>query len=239
VIQTIILVKEGDEVIVDDGRQRVLCTREANRRLRAAGLPPIMVPAIQKRGTPAKLHGLMVSANEFRYAVSTIERAEKAQRLIDMGQSEEEAGVALGVTVQAIKNWLKLLEVIPAGRKAVESGHASASAIAKLAGKPREEQQKAIEKIVAASTETGKKATARSVTKATGGTVAPAKRFIKKIADAIQTKDPKASAILGWILGELDNKEICERVPAMANAMETASAAKPVKVKQSKAKKAA
>jgi hypothetical protein len=58
-----------------------------------------------------------------------------------MGKTEEEAAIVFGVTSQCVKSWLKLLELCPAVKKAVDAGRISANAAVQFHGHSREEQE--------------------------------------------------------------------------------------------------
>lgn len=68
VLETILIHKDPEtgDVIVVDGRRRVINAREANRRLHDLGKEPILVPALPKRADKGSLAGMMVAANEIR-----------------------------------------------------------------------------------------------------------------------------------------------------------------------------
>jgi ParB family chromosome partitioning protein len=145
VIEPIIIRKNGDRVEVVAGRGRVKCALEANRRLTAEGKQPIRVPAILKRGQDAEMYGVLISENECRREDNPLHKAEKAQRLINMGKSVEEVAIAFGVKRQSVEAWLALGDVAPPVLDAVEKGEISATAASKLSGMDRESQVQTFE----------------------------------------------------------------------------------------------
>ena len=86
------------EVVV--GRQRVRATAEANRRLKEEGKPPIKLDATIVRGEDRDIYGVVVSENEHRTDDSPMAKAKKAQRMEDLGSSEEEICNSFGISKQ-------------------------------------------------------------------------------------------------------------------------------------------
>lgn len=207
--------KNGDIAEVVDGRQRVRCAREANKRLAASGKTPIRVKVIVERGGDGDMFGLLILTNELRQADGPLAKAEKLQRYLAMGYSEDEAAVTFGVTKQAIKNWLALLELDPTVRNAVEAGTLSASAAGKLASLPRDEQKASLKQLTAGggkvTTERAKgaaRARKNGASDAEPATPAPGKRQLRKIVERYNqrgVKDPNVEFIRGlrYALGEL------------------------------------
>ena len=139
--------QESGKTEVVAGRQRVKACREANKRLKKQGAEQHRVPAIVKRGDPATLMGVMVSENEQREDDTPLGRAKKVARFMDLGRSEDEAAVMMGVSKASIKNMLGLLDAPAAVRKAVESGAITSSDGYKLAKLEPEEAAKRVEKL--------------------------------------------------------------------------------------------
>jgi ParB family chromosome partitioning protein len=149
VIEPIIIRKNGDKVEVVAGRSRVKCALEANRRLTAEGKQPSRVPAMLKRGQDADMYGVLISENECRREDDPLRKAEKAQRLINMGKSVEEVAIAFGVKRQSVETWLQLGDVAPPVLDAVEQGEISATAAAQLSKLERTEQVEKFEEMKA------------------------------------------------------------------------------------------
>jgi ParB family chromosome partitioning protein len=159
VLKPILFERDGDRILVVDGRTRVRWARCAARLQKAAGEEVLVVPGIPKRGDGAMLYGVSRAANTHRPDDSPMAQARNAQRLIDMGRSEEEAAIAFGVTLPTMREWLSLLSLDPKVQRLVEKGMAVGAA-AKLAKLPRSEQVAKIALITA----DGAKPTARAVT---------------------------------------------------------------------------
>jgi ParB family chromosome partitioning protein len=135
VIEPIVVRKnpETGKTEVVAGRGRVLATREANKRLKKKGEEPIWVPAVVRRGEPHVLMGVMVSENVHRRAETPLQKAQKVARFLDLGRSEEEAAIMMGVSTTTIKNMVRLLDAPKEVKKAVENGTIAASDGYKLA----------------------------------------------------------------------------------------------------------
>lgn len=204
VIEPVVIVKQNDKPVVVDGRQRVRCALEANKRLKEQGKEPVRVVAVVRRGTETDLFGVSISANENRQDDTPMGRAQKCARFLAMGRSEEEAAVTFGVSNTCIKQWMKMLETTPAVRKAVEAGKLSASAAAQLANLDADEQDSALASALEEATHNGKKkATGRVVAKAAGKKASKMKsrRAILKRLEEPRLPDMYRKA-LRWVLGE-------------------------------------
>jgi ParB family chromosome partitioning protein len=140
----ILIRQDGDRNIVVDGRQRVRCAREANKRLDARGEATLKVPATPVTANDAMLTGIMISTNEQRRDDDILVKAAKAARLYEMTGDKEEVCAAFGRTLQTINGWLRLAQAHPSVHAAVRSGVLSSSAAVELAGCNRDEQ---VEKI--------------------------------------------------------------------------------------------
>ncbi|MFH1731878.1 MAG: ParB/RepB/Spo0J family partition protein [Planctomycetota bacterium] len=210
VLEPVIIGKDGDSAVVLDGRQRDKAAREANRRLVEQGAEPLKVPCVYRRGSDDDAFAVMASANAHRAEDSPLELAEKAQRYINMGHTEDEAAVLWGVTRAAVRHWLSLLDLAPAVRRAVDAGTISASAAAPLAKLPREEQKAALDGLVATGKKPKRKDTERIVVKAKPADKdKPKLRHRSEIEQMLAAyKDRREIAdTLRWVLGLADGVE--------------------------------
>lgn len=197
----------GDvEVVV--GRQRVKACREANKRLKAKGNEPHQIPGIVKRGDDGALAGMVVSENEIREDDTPLGRAKKAQRLFDLGKTEDQVAVYFGCSKQTVKNMVALLECCAFVRNAVEAGKIPVSEAYKLSKETPEDQKAKTEKMIsAAEGAKGKRNKSRAVREANGSSGPRGKREIGTLRDKIEEKcaDEEfkacALAMLDWVLG--------------------------------------
>lgn len=180
-----------DLYIVAEGRGRVMKQRIADRLLKKEGRDIKPVPCIARRANAniAKIdRSLGIILNEHRTEDSVMNRATKAQYLIATGDSVETVAQLFGRSPQTIQEWVKLLDMPSFAQDAVEGGRASASAVVKLAGLPKDEQKAALEKLIV---EGGGTKTATAIAKGSRGNgtkgappadvvVAPTKRAIKR-----------------------------------------------------------
>lgn len=186
VLEPILFERDGDRILVVDGRTRTRWARAAAKLQRAAGEEVLVVPGLPKRGDGAMLYGISRAANTHRPDDTPLQNARNAQRLMDMGRSEAEVAVAFGVTPQTMKHWLALLQLDPKVQRAVERGMAVGAA-APLAKLSKADQVAKLAELEAA----GDKPTARAVTnklRADQGKAAvetPAQK-LRKIEDIIK-----------------------------------------------------
>jgi ParB family chromosome partitioning protein len=214
VLETVIARKNGVYAEVIDGRRRVMHAREANKRLKKMGSDTLTVRTDMKRGDDGHVFGMSVSTNEQRLDDTPMAKAQKLQRMLDLGKTEEECAIAFGVTKVAVKQWLKLLDLSAYVRGKVDKAEISASAAAKFSDLSHDEQKEAVDKLIK---ETGGKATAKKAgtagKKAKGNDNAydaPGKRVLKRVIenaqtvkelDGILTEDE--IKILRWVIGDL------------------------------------
>lgn len=194
-----VIVRKNSAGLVEvvDGRQRVRAAREANKRLKAAGHPTIRIPVVLKGGESRDMAAVMVSLNECRQQDSVVVRAQKAQRMLDMGRSEDEVAVMFGVSAQTIKLNLSLLSLEPELLSAVKGGKISASEALKVAGRGTEAQKRVAEE--------ARKAPPKKPGRKKGSVNAiPKRQVIDQKIDEIKGISPIAAVALGWAIGKCD-----------------------------------
>lgn len=215
VIQAVNVRKDGEAIQVVEGRQRVRCAREANKLLAKEGKEPIRVPVKIERGQDHIMFGIMVSANEHRRDDTPLAKAQKLQRYLAMGRTEEEAMVMFGVTLQTIKSWLVLLDLDPKVQKAVEEDKLSAHAASGLAKLPRAEQREKLTTLLTSTASSGRRASRTQTDKQTTGESKVSKRQINRLLALLQ-KDEDALEILSdefiigvrWAIGDLPTNRV-------------------------------
>lgn len=206
VIKPVVIAKEGDLPVVDDGNRRVRHAIAANARLREAGAERlVLVPCVYRRGDDAMRLAVRISANNFSRPDEVLEKARLVAHALALGGTEEACAIDFGVDVQTIKGWLKLLEAAPEVAKAVADGHISASAAAELTALPREAQKKTLSEMETAG---GKVTAKRARRAARGESKKPDKRIrsraeIERVLtyNAIILKGLDGFKVLYWVLG--------------------------------------
>lgn len=147
----ITVVTDGDMTVVDDGKQRTIAAREANRRLEKAGeerrIHVICLPPV--KGEDAKKAAILAMMNEHRTVDDMIERARKMENLLRFDATIEEVAVAFGESEQTVKNCLKTLECHSDIIKAAERGEVAPSVLVTLSSLSRDEQLAEFEKMKA------------------------------------------------------------------------------------------
>lgn len=209
VIEPVVVRKVDDVPQVVDGRQRVRAAREANRLLKKAGLEPLLVPVILRRGSDDGMLGVMISANENRSDDLLGTKLKKLERFFAHGKDEEQAAIAFGVTPQTIKNWLVLMEASPQLRKLVELGQLSATAAVKIAGMAIDDQSDAIEEIKKGGKPTVERAKQIAKKKKTKGdvTTPPSRKILKRLLKR-KDFDGDTGRVLRWVIGEGSSRNI-------------------------------
>lgn len=212
VLEAVSVRKNGGLVEVIVGRQRVRAAREANRRNEEEGLMPIKVPCFVKRAKDKRVIGVMVSENEHRRDDDAITRANKAQRMLDFGNTEEEVAIAFGITKASLKNLLSILDLSDKVQKMIADGKVPYSAAITLRDLPRKEQEtKAVEMAEKGVTVTeakrqrrARKSGTTNGDESTRGRAIGVKilRKVADDADFMEALEPQARDMLRWILGD-------------------------------------
>jgi hypothetical protein len=142
-------VVDGDEVIVCDGRGRVINMREANRRLREQGLPEIQFEYTVKRGDEDTWVESMIALNEHREETDPVTKSESAMQLFNIGRAVKDIAVTMNCDEETVRGYLKLAEMAKPVKELVRSGEIAATTAIQFHGLPRAEQLDAIKKVEA------------------------------------------------------------------------------------------
>lgn len=199
VLEDVIVRRDGDDLLVVDGRQRTRATRIANKELKKEGKPEVRVGVTIRKDDDKGIEAIHVIANEHRQADTPIVRAKKAQRMLDAGHAEAEVAFCFGITIEYLRQLQKLLDLAAPVQKAVEAGEVSASAAAKLSKLKREEQVSKLGELKEKAN--GGKVTAKDTKAAANpdAIIAPSKAKIRAMYDNL-ANNPEKSA-LAWVLG--------------------------------------
>lgn len=232
---------------VVDGRQRLKAARLANKLLLKEGKKEslIRIPVLVRRGAKHDLYGVMISSNEHRRDDNLINRAEKVERLINMGRTVQEAAVAFGVTEVCICQWRKLLLLDERVKKMVRDDLISAHAASKLVNLDGDKQYETAKSLLDEAKAKGKKSTTgRNVQGATGDKpVPPKKRLINKFFELPERPKVKARHDDFWagvmfMRGELSAEEVGLDIEAVEAKLKELKKTEKVKQKSSNPKKA-
>ncbi len=182
---------DGSKVpYVVDGRRRVMHAREANKRLKTLGEPPVTVPVIAEKNTNAEdLSMLTISLNEIRKDDPMMVKAAKAGRMQARGMSTKQIALAFGVAAGTADLFLRLNGAHDELKKAVAADKITATAAGKLSELPRDEQPAALKKLLDEAKARGEKrgkvkdAAAIATSRKKGGEArpAPGKRILLRV----------------------------------------------------------
>lgn len=201
---------EDDRFYVVDGRRRVIHAREANRRLKDMGEPPLLVPIAAEKGSEEAQGLVMVSLNEQRKDDTVLTKARKAEQLRSRGVAEDKIRLAFGVDAKTLSHWSTLLDLAAPVQAAVDAGQISAHAALPLAKLPKAQQKEALGALLERGESGGKKisktATKRAVAAATGEKVKerPSVKQVRAVYEALPTalRYPDLGQVLAWVLGD-------------------------------------
>lgn len=144
----VLVQRDGNRWLVVDGRGRVRRARAAKQLQRKAGEEVLKVACVPQRGDDAMIFGVSRVANSCRTEDSPLRNAKNAQRMIDMGKTQEEVAIAFGKSQSTVSTWLALLDLSPKVKAAVDSGKIAASAAAKLGKLSRKEQEESLGSLI-------------------------------------------------------------------------------------------
>lgn len=192
VLEPIDTTKDGERLLVVDGRRRVLHARAAKRIQLEAGEEVVKVPVMIRKGDDAHLFGVSRAHNAMRTGDGPLTNARNAQRMIDMGSSEAQVALTFGVTPQAVKNWLALLGLHTDVLAAVKAEQLTPTAAIQLAVLPRAEQAEVVSELAVADEKPTVEAVKRRVGARTGKGPGNAPKDKIERAVAILTKYVKA-----------------------------------------------
>lgn len=149
VLQPVIVVEEGTQFLVVDGRRRVLAALQLNAFLKEEGKPLIRIPYVVRESNAKDAMGVMISTNEMREEDSTLNKASKVQALIAYGYTVKQIATMFGLTEQAIYAYKNINELHPTVKHHIEMGNITATAALELAGKSEREQLTLLDELMA------------------------------------------------------------------------------------------
>jgi len=182
---------ETGKVEIIDGRQRTKAAREANKRLKKAGLEPIRLPVQLRKANDQRAMSMLISANEHSTEDSLLNKAKKAQRYIDLGRDEKEVATLFGVSEATVKNMLRLLDAPAAIRNAADAGKITASDAYKLAREEPDEAKKKLGKLLEHAPRTPGKKRSKNAKKA--------REIVNGVRSETKSEDAVAKTIASWI----------------------------------------
>lgn len=168
VLETILVTRVGDVLVVLEGRQRVRWARAANKLRAARGEPLLLVKCDPVRAAatdPALALAVMIAGNEVRTDDNINVKIDKLKRMMARGVDVHTAAAHFGKPVGVIESWLRFDDnAIDDVKRAVEAGQLALSAGKSIAGLPREQQREALQQL--AEKASNGKISARNATRA-------------------------------------------------------------------------
>jgi ParB-like chromosome segregation protein Spo0J len=214
----IAITKDGDDILVVDGRERVIRARIVNKERLKAGAEEhelVHVKCVYEKVSDNEAQELMVAFN-ISVPENPMVLAKKVADIV-ASSSKEHAAKAAGITVQTIEQWLSLPTLHQKVQDAVEAGQLTPTNAAKLAVLKKEDQVAEMEKAIADGTSSRELAArVRNVKKATKAgksaddaeetIIPPKRRLAKKVIAAAQSEkmfDFTETALARWAIGDL------------------------------------
>ena len=153
------------------GRRRVRALCAANEIRVGAGLDPIRCEVDHRRASGASrdadLFAIVLAENELRRkARSPMAMVRQVVRMLNFGSTLKDISLAMGVTENGVRRWVKVSELAPVVQTAVDAGRITVDAAVLLHGKPVEEQAAILDTLLAQKTATVAAEKAEKVEKA-------------------------------------------------------------------------
>lgn len=148
--------RDGDAILLLEGRRRVRAARIVWKEQEKAGVPEgkrITLRVHVHKGTPEVLFAYNV-ASDNRKEKSASQRAALMAHAKKFGADDKAVAEMFGCTVVTVKNMLAFLDLAPSVQKAVDEGFPLHAAI-KLRDMPREKQKEALLELEAAGATKG------------------------------------------------------------------------------------
>lgn len=199
----------GDDVVVVNGRRRVVHLRAANEERKAEGLEPLKIKFVTRSGGEnSQDHKLTaISANTFRADHGPVAQARKAAQLIDAGVDRGEVANSMGFSLTTLDNRLQLLELAPKVQKAIEAGQVGAMAGLELRKLEKDEQVAALEKVIAESGGSRKGQAKKAKKAANGASDSPERPTVARLRKLLETEEAAELPVevlqtIRWVIGE-------------------------------------
>ncbi len=201
----VLVEKQGDLVVVADGRQRVINATEANVRLVAEGRPRIMIPLVPKRGDAKTMFEIRVITNQHRQEDNPVVEAFTMQQYLDMGRTEEDCAELWGCTTRTVRNRLYLLELCPEVQQAVIKGDVAVKAAIALRDLSFKDQRAALKRKPAPKKQRRPSAKKVKTVLASNGRT--------KLPDSVR-------AAIQWAAGEITDEQAAKKIKGFKLALE-------------------
>lgn len=141
VIQPVSVRREKDQLVLEDGRQRVKNAREANKRLVAQGKERRKIPYILSYASVAEAVTRGHVTNHHRFKDAPSQTARDVAAYMALGHSSDEAQMAFNLKSKAhVAASLLLADAASAVLEALDKGVIKYAAAVRIARMPREEQ---------------------------------------------------------------------------------------------------
>ena len=148
VLESILVGKDGQDLIIIDGRQRVTHAVEANNRRVAAGQPPLKIGFRTTTQPPEKWGLLAEHANIHRPTPVSMQAAIAAD-LFDAGNATADIAEAMGKKPAYVDGLRRLLGCDRKVIAAADAGIVSPTVAKELADLPRAKQTEALDEMIA------------------------------------------------------------------------------------------
>lgn len=221
VLEAVTVVKEGEYVLVADGRQRVRAAQIANERLTEAGGDLMTVPVMLKRGDEDALADIVVVAN-VRRETSILFDARKAVDMLNRKQGDYKAvALAFAVDPRTVKQWEALMSCCKEVKRAVETGKLGIGGAVELSKlTPPQQRTQLAEQIKQAGGEQSKARISNDTVKAAVNGRVAISRPTPKVIKTVQSHPdvpPIIKAYEAWRTGQITQAEASQALPWLDN----------------------
>ena len=206
--------KDKRILAVYDGRQSVINSVEANKRMTSVGGEPIKVAIKIREASETDLMRLGVITNEHVQMDDVVTKGEKAQALLDRGVSMEQVCLDFGgVTEQSVGNWTSLLQLDSRVKEMVRTGKLTMVRAIRMLKMSKADQYKTAKAILdGRPLPTRTKKGAKPPKRKNQGVDKRRVKRIHELGAHKKTKNKVVQLIIGWYVGEVSDKDVAHLI---------------------------
>lgn len=146
-LDPVTVVRDGDQIVVADGRMRVRAIRFVNGKRSVSGMPELPVRCQVVRGSDTHKTRVMAVSNVLRREMGPAQLSQYAAQLFHAGLETGEIAQSMGRSPNSIRLYLRFDELTDPTKEAVKDGLLTFTEALELCGLSSEQQLRHIESV--------------------------------------------------------------------------------------------